>query len=256
MAGKLQDRVAIITGAGSGIGKAIGMAYAREGAHVVGVGRRIEKLQEAAKDIESLGKKFLPVRCDVSKKEDCDNVAREAMKEFGRIDILVSNAAVYEPKRFLEITPEEWDDVLAINLKGCALMSQAVLPQMVKQKKGSIIMTNSNQIRSQPPTISMVHYVAAKRGVQGLTRCLASEFGPMGIRVNAFCPGWTPDTDQAIRNTPTYPAGFNEMIINTTPLRRLGCANDFQGIAVFFASDDSSFITGQTVSVDGGSTMR
>ena len=256
MAEKLKDRVAIITGAGTGIGKAIAITYAREGAHVVGAGRRVEKLQETAKEVETLGRRFLAARCDVSKKEDCDNVIKETLKEFGRIDILVNNAAVYRPKPFLEITPEEWDNILGINLKGYALMSQAVLPQMIKQKKGNIIMTNSNQIRSQPPTVSMVHYVAAKRGVQGLTRCLAGEFGPMGIRVNAFCPAWTPDTDQAIRNTPTYPPGFNEMIIKSTPLRRLGRSEDYQGIAVFLASDDSDYITGQTISVDGGQTMR
>ena len=256
MAEKLKDRVAIITGAGTGIGKAIAIAYVREGADVVGASRRVEKLQETAKEVESLGRRFLAVRCDVSKKEDCDNVVKETLKEFGKIDILVNNAAVYQPKRFLEITPEEWDMVLATNLKGYVLMSQAVLPQMIKQKKGSIIMTNSNQIRSQPPAITMVHYVAAKRGVQALTRCLAGEFGPMGVRVNAFCPGWTPDTDQATRNAPAYPPEFNEMVIKVTPLRRLGCSEDFQGIAIFFASDDSDFITGQTIAVDGGNTMR
>lgn len=256
MAGKLQDRVAIITGAGTGIGKAISIAFAREGANVVGAGRRVEKLQETAKEVEKLGRKFLAVKCDVTKKADCDNVAKETMKKFGRIDILVNNAAYYKPKRFLEITPEEWDFVLATNLKGYAMMCQVVLPQMVKQKKGSIIMTNSNQIRAQPPTVSMIHYVAAKRGVQGLTRCLAGEFGPMGIRVNGFCPSWTPDTDQATANAPLYPPEFNDMVIKVTPLRRLAGAQDYQGIAVFLASDDSDYITGQTIAVDGGNTMR
>ena len=256
MAEKLKDRVAIITGAGTGIGKAIAIAYAREGAHIVGAARRVEKLQETAKEVESLGRKFLLVRCDVSKKEDCDNVVEKTIKEFGKIDILVNNAAYYRPTRFLEITPDEWDKVLNTNLKGYALMCQAVLPQMVKQKKGSIVMTNSNQIRSQPPTVSMVHYVTAKRGVQGLTRCLAGEFGPMGVRVNAFCPAWTPDTDQATLNASAYPPEFNEMIAKTTPLRRLARSEDYQGIAVFLASDDSDYITGQTIAVDGGSTMR
>lgn len=256
MAEKLKDRVAIITGAGTGIGKAIAIAYAREGASVVGAGRRVEKLQETAKEVDSLGGKFLAVRCDVIRKEDCDNVAKETLKKFGKIDILVNNAAYYKPKRFLEITPEEWDMVLNTNLRGYVLMCQAVLPQMVKQKKGNIIMTNSNQIRAQPPTVSMVHYVAAKRGVQGLTRCLAGEFGPMGIRVNAFCPSWTPDADQATRNASDYPPDYNENFIKTTPLRRLARSEDYQGIAVFLASDDSDYITGQTIAVDGGSTMR
>ncbi len=256
MAEKLKDRVAIITGAGTGIGRAIAIAYAGEGADIVGAARRVEKLQETAKEVESLGRRFLVVRCDVSKKEDCENVVKETLQEFGRIDILVSNAAVFWSRPFLEITPEEWDSVLAINLKGYALMSQAVLPHMIKQKKGSIIMTNSNQIRSQPPTISMVHYVAAKRGIQGLTRCLAGEFGPMGIRVNAFCPAWTPDTDQARPLDATHTPEWNEMVLKATPLRRFARSEDYQGIAVFLAADDSDFITGQTIAVDGGATMR
>lgn len=256
MAGKLQDRVAIITGAGTGIGKAISIAYAREGADVAGAGRRVEKLQETAREVESLGRKFLAVKCDVIKKEDCDNVIAQTIKRFGRIDILVNNAAYYRPKRFLEISVEEWDMVLNTNLRGYALMCQAALPHMVKQGKGSIVMTNSNQIRSQPPTISMDHYVAAKRGVQALTRSLAAEFGPMGIRVNAFCPSWTPDAEQATDIAPAYPPGFNEMVIKATPLRRLARTEDYQGISVFLASDDSSYITGQTIAVDGGNTMR
>ena len=254
MSGKLQDRVAIITGAGSGIGKAIAIAYAREGAHIVGAARRVEKLQETAKEVESLGRRFIVVRCDVSKKEDCENVIKETLKEFDRIDILVNNAGIYRLKPFLEITPEEWDSVLATNLKGYVLMSQAVLPHMVKQKKGNIVMVNSNQIRSQPPEIAMVDYAVSKRGIQGLTRCLAAEFGPTGIRVNGFCPAYTPDTEQGYAVLP--PLELQEMFINATPLRRLGRSEDYQGIAVFLASDDSNFITGQTISVDGGQTMR
>jgi len=179
------------------------------------------------------------------------------LKEFGRIDILVNNAGYYRSKRFLEITPDEWDFVLATDLKGYVLMCQAVLPHMVNQKKGNIIMTNSSHIRAQPASITVDHYVAAKRGVQGLTRCLAAEFGPTGIRVNGFCPGYTPDTEQASKfMAPAHTPEWDEAYLKTTPLRRFGRSEDYQGIAVFLASDDSDYITGQTISVDGGNTMR
>lgn len=257
MTGKLQDRVAIITGAGTGIGKAISIAYAREGANIAGAGRRVEKLQETAREVDALGRKFLAVRCDITKKEDCDNVVKETLNKFGKIDILVNNAAYYRTKPFLEITPEEWDFVLATDLKGYVLMSQAVLRHMVKRNKGSIIMTNSSHIRAQPASTTVNHYVAAKRGVQALTRSLAAEFGPMGIRINGFCPGFTPDTEQAgTFMAPTHTPEWDEAYLKITPLRRFGRSEDYEGIAVFLASDDSSYITGQTIAVDGGSTMR
>ncbi len=255
MGDRLQDNVAIVTGAGTGIGKAIAVAFAREGAHLVGAARRVEKLQETEKEIEALGRKFLVVRCDVTRKEDCDNVARQTMNEFGRIDILVNNAAYFPTKRFLEITPEEWDAVLTTNLRGCVQMCQAVLPQMIKQKKGKILMVNSDQARSVS-YYTQNHYAASKGAVLTLTRCLATEFGRMGINVNGFCCGYTPETEQAEKFLePILPPQMKEPLIAMTPLRRLGRPEDYQGIAVFLASDESGFITGQSISVDGGLSM-
>ena len=254
MGERLQDKVAIVTGAGTGIGKAIAVAFAREGAHVVGAARRVEKLQETRKEIDSLGQQFLVVRCDITKKEDCDNVVRETIKKFGRVDILVNNAAYFVTKRFLEITPEEWDAVLATNLRGCVQMCQAVLPQMIKQKKGKILMVNSDQVRV--PGYSMNHYAASKGGLLSLTRSLASEFGRMGINVNGFCCGYTPETEQAKRFLePAISPEKKELSIALTPLGRLGRPEDYQGIAVFLACDESDFITGQNISVDGGRSM-
>ena len=256
MGDRLKDKVAIITGAGTGIGKAIAVAFAGEGAHVVGAGRRVEKLQETAKEVERLGRRFLAVRCDVSKRGDCQNVVQETLRELGKIDILVNNAAIYPVTPFLEITPEEWDEVLGTNLKGGVLMSQAVLPHMIEWEKGKIIMVNSNQIRYSPAVYQHVHYVAAKGGMLGLTRCLAAEFGPMGIQVNGIAPGYIPETEgaQQMLSHVMTPERKQALLVNI-PLRRVGEPEDIGKAAVFFASGDSDYITGQTVSVDGGRTM-
>ena len=255
MAEKLKGQVAIVTGAGAGIGRAIAVGLAKEGANLVGVDIQVDKLQGTAKEVEALGRKFLAVRCDISKKEDCDNAARETVNEFGKIDILVNNAAIYPVKRFLDITPEEWDAVLATNLRGAVQMCQAVLPEMVKQRKGSIIMVNSGQ--SRIPSVVHNHYASSKGALLQLTRCLAAEFGPRGIRVNGFIAGFTPKTEQLekLLAEGAFPQGFDEVIVKATPLRRAPTPEDYHGIAVFLASDDSAFITGQTISVDGGQTM-
>ena len=173
MTGRLQDKVAIVTGAARGIGAAISTAFAREGANIVGADIRLDTLQETAEKVSSsFGTKFLAKKCDVTVKEDCQNVAAETVKEFGRIDILVNNAAYFPVRRFLAIEPEEWDAVLAVNLKGYMLMCQAVLPYMVEKKKGKVLMTNSSQARLG--LFHQVHYACSKAAVMALTRCLAN----------------------------------------------------------------------------------
>jgi len=254
MAEKLKDRVAIVTGAGTGIGRAIAIGLAKEGANLVGAARRVDKLQETAKEVEALGRKFLAVRCDVSKKEDCENVVRETLNEFGRIDILVNNAAIFPFTRFLDITPEEWDTVMATNVRGVVQMCQAVLPHMINQGRGNIIMVNSAQARMA--AYLQPHYTTSKGALLALTRSLAGEYGPKGIRVNGFNVGFTPETEQVqLFGEKAIPQSFREALIKTIPLRRLGRPEDYQGIAVFLASDDSAYITGQTIPVDGGQAM-
>jgi 3-oxoacyl-[acyl-carrier protein] reductase len=271
MGGRLQDKVAIITGAGTGIGAAISLAFAKEGAHIVGAGLCLEELDEIAEKVKGhYGRKFIAKKFDVKIKSDCQNVASEAMKEFGKIDILVNNAAIFPVKQFLEITPEEWDLVLGTNLKGYMLMCQAVLPFMVSQKKGKILMINSSQSRLS--YFHQIHYVVSKAGIMGLVRCLAAEFGPKGIYVNGFGCGYTPETEGATRAAlesiyamhgtnvseeikTKLLAKFDKTNIVLSPLRRIGHASEYEGIAVYLASDESDFITGQTIMVDGGVTM-
>ncbi|MFC1893083.1 SDR family NAD(P)-dependent oxidoreductase [Chloroflexota bacterium] len=270
MTGRLQDKVAIITGAGSGIGESISLAFAREGAHIVGAARRVERLQEVAKKVQALGTRFVAIRCDVTVKDNCQNVAAETMKEFGKIDILVNNAAYFPVKRFLGITTDEWDAVMATNLKGTMLMCQAVLPHMVPQKRGKVLMLNSTQ--SRMALFHQDHYAVSKAGLIGLTRCLAAEFGPKGINVNGFNCGYTPETEGATRVAldsivakfgpdvseevkTNMLKGADELNMAYQAIKRLARVDDYDGIAVFLASDESDFITGQTIPVDGGSVM-
>lgn len=272
MAGRLQEKVAIITGSGTGIGAALSLAFAKEGAHIVGAARRLEKLNEIGEKLQSsYRRKFVAIKCDVTIKDDCQNVATQTIKEFGRIDILVNNAGYIPAKRFLDITPEEWDMVLATNLKGYMLMCQAVLPYMVEQKGGKIVMMNSSQ--SRLALIHMVHYACSKGGVIALTRCLAAEFGPRGIYVNGIGVGYTPETEGATRSAvesiiaakhgvevseevkTKWLSKFDEVNLVMSALRKIGHVSDYEGIAVYLASDESDFITGQTIMVDGGTSM-
>lgn len=254
MGDRLKDKVAIVTGAGTGIGKAIAVAFAKEGAHIVGAARRVRRLEGTAIEVESLGRRFLAIECDVVKKGDCENVAHITFQEFGRIDILVNNAAIMPVKPFLDITPEEWDAVLNTNLKGVMQMCQAVLPYMIEQKRGKILMVNSSQARIG--STFQIHYAASKGALIALTRSLAAEFGPKGICVNGWCCGFTPETEGAATYIePSLRAKLEAVLVRQVPLRRLGRPEDYQGIAVFLASEDSNYITGQTISVDGGATM-
>ena len=271
MEGRLLDKIAIITGAGTGIGAAISLAFAKEGAHIVGAARRLEKLNETGEKVQSsYGRKFVAVKCDVTIKDDCQNVATQTVKEFGRIDILVNNAGYIPTSRFLDITPEEWDMVLGTNLKGYMLMCQAVLPFMVSQKKGKILMVNSSQ--SRVSLFHQVHYAVSKAGLIGLVRCLAAEFGPKGIYVNGIGAGYTPETEGASRSAvdsiiakhgvnvseevkTKWLSKFDEINLVMSPMRKIGHVSDYQGIAIYLASDESNFITGQTIMVDGGVSM-
>ncbi len=243
--GRLDNRVAIVTGGAKGLGKAFCFALAKEGAKVVMAAHRMdEESTKAVKEIEAMG--GIGVTVDVTDEKSTLQMAEETAKKFGRIDILVNNAAFYYGvgrQLFHEVSSEDWDRALAVGAKGAWLCARAVFPHMKKQEKGKIINLSSEVAFS--PTKGMIHYVTSKAAVIGITRVLAGELGQYNICVNAVAPGFT-DTPASwtIGNVAKFDVG-------SIPLGRIGVPEDIVGAVIFFASDDSDFISGQTLLVNG-----
>ncbi|PYM91397.1 MAG: dehydrogenase [Candidatus Rokuibacteriota bacterium] len=248
---RLKDTVVIVTGGARGIGRAYGLAVAAEGAKVVVAD--VADGKPALKEIEGLGAQALVVECDVSSEPDTLRLATETLARFGRIDVLVNNAALYGPLKrrpFMEIPIEEWDRVMAVNLRGLFLCARAVFPAMKAQGKGKIINIASGTFFKGVP--HYIHYTTSKGGVVGFTRSLARELGDFGIRVNAIAPGFTLSGE----NEKNMPEAGREANVRSRMLKRAEVPGDVVGTLVFLASDDSDFITGQTIVVDGGSTVH
>jgi NAD(P)-dependent dehydrogenase (short-subunit alcohol dehydrogenase family) len=248
---RLKNKVVIVTGGARGIGRAYGLAVAAEGAKVVVAD--VADGKPALKEIEGLGAQALVVECDVSREADTLRLATETLAQFGRIDVLVNNAALYgslERRPFMEIPIEEWDRVMAVNLRGLFLCARAVFPAMKAQGKGKIINIASGTFFKGVP--HYIHYTTSKGGVVGFTRSLARELGDFGIRVNAIAPGFTLSGE----NEKNMPEAGREANVRMRMLKRAEVPGDVVGTLVFLASDDSDFITGQTIVVDGGSTVH
>lgn len=246
---KLKNKVAIVTGAAQGIGKGIALALAKEGAKVV-VGDIIDKTSEVVNEIEKLGSEAIAVRTDVSNSKDTERLASEALRKFGRIDILVNNAGIYPFKSLLEMTEQDWDRVIGINLKGVFNCTKAVMPSMVQQKSGNIV--NIASIAGAVVGYAyLVHYSASKGGVLGFTRAAALELAQYNVRVNAVAPGGvlTPTTQ-------SYDKDALKQTEQAIPLKRMGKPEDIANLVVFLASDESAYITGQCIVADGGSTVQ
>jgi 3-oxoacyl-[acyl-carrier protein] reductase len=249
---RLKDKVAIVTGAAKGLGRVFAIGLAKEGAKIMAVTRKdLANLEKTVTEIGSFGGVAKALQADVSIEKDAKRIAEETFKSFGRIDILVNCAAIYDGlvrKSFTEIDPNEWDQVLAVNVKGPWLCTRGVFPYMKQQGKGKIINLSSEVFFTG--SHGFIHYVASKGGVIGLTRALAIELGPHNININAVAPGFT-DTE-ASRSL----ADVTKYDVSKTPLKRLEQPNDLLGAVVFLASDESDFITGQTLLVDGGRAMH
>ena len=243
----IKDKIAIVTGAGHGIGREIALVLARNGAEVV-VTDVSDEIFEVGKQIEALGAKALPMKCDVTELEQAQNVEERVAGKYDRIDILVNNAGIYPTKPFLEITPEDWNKVLRINLNGAFHCTKAVLPMMVKHGYGKIV--NIASIAGAVVAFqNLVHYSASKAAIAGFTKSLALEVAQYGINVNAVAPGPI-DIGTMSPETEMY-----KQLIKTIPLRRMGLPRDIANLVVFLVSDDSNFITGQCIVSDGGYTL-
>ena len=251
---RLKDRVVIVTGGGMGIGRAYCLGLAREGARIVVADIEEESAKKVAAEIAREGGEALAIAVDVTAPEQTRSMAQGALDCYGRIDVLVNNAGLYtsiKKKPFAEIPPEEWDRVMAVNLKGVFLCSRAVYPAMKKQGKGKIINIASGTIFNGTPFF--LHYVTSKAGIIGFTRALARELGPEGIAVNAITPGLTlSGPQQAGAITPAQLADRR----SRRSFQRDQFPEDIVGTVLFLASADSDFITGQTINVDGGSNMH
>ena len=255
MAGRLDGRVAIITGGGHGIGKAYAMRLAAEGAKVVIAELDGKAASMVAAELTALGHQAIAVQTDVANEASVNNMAQQTVAHFGRIDVLVNNAAIFATvpmsrSPFDQITIEEWDHMMSVNVKGTWLASRAVVPQMRKQAYGKIINVSSGTALKGSP--SRIHYVTSKAGILGFTKTLANEVGKDGICVNCVAPGSTlseenPDEDIL---------KMRAQAANARALKRVQTPDDLTGAVVFFASADSDFITGQTLVVDGGSCMH
>ena len=249
---RLKDKVAIVTGGAKGLGRAFAVKMAAEGAQVMVVTRKdLDNLKETVRQIEDLGGRASMFQTDVSREADTVAMAVETVRVFGRIDILVNNAAVYDGikrKPFYEIDSEEWDLVMSVNVKGAFLAARAVFPYMQKQGYGKIINLASEVFFTG--SYGFAHYVSSKGGIIGLTRALAVELGPYNICINCVAPGFT-DTE-ASRGL----ADVSKYDTSKTPLGRLETPEDLTGAALFLASSESDFISGQTLLVDGGRAMH
>jgi NAD(P)-dependent dehydrogenase (short-subunit alcohol dehydrogenase family) len=246
---KLDNKTAIVTGARRGIGRASALALAREGANVIVSDVNQEDCQSVVKEIEALGRKGLAIKCDVSSKAEVEDMVKKTVEKFGRIDILVNNAGIINFKPFLELTEEDWDSTLKVNLKGQFLCAQAAAKEMIKNKWGRII--NIASISSGGVGIAfplIAHYTASKGGIIALTEALALELTPHGINVSAVCPGAI-DTDMV---KGVKESGQVEQILLRIPKGRLGKPEDIANMVAFLASEDSDYISGATIVVDGG----
>lgn len=246
---KLQDRVALVTGGARGIGAAVCAAYAREGAAVViNYHRQQELAERVAAEIQAAGGRAVAVRGDVSRADDVRALVDMAHDTFGPIDILVANAAVYPRGPWHTIVEEDWDRVMAVNLKGAFLCAQAVYPDMQGNGYGKIITVGS--VVAELGWGPFLHYVTTKAGLVGFTRSLAREVGPEGIRVNCVMPGAI-QTEQEIADFPDQEE-LATFLAQRQCLPQRGRPDDMVGAFVYLASHDSDFMTGQVITVDGG----
>jgi NAD(P)-dependent dehydrogenase (short-subunit alcohol dehydrogenase family) len=248
MGGRLVGKIAIITGAGTGIGRACALAYAREGASLTLVGRRRDPIESVARELAGSP---LALAADVSNPRDIARVVNETVARFGGLNVLVNNAGVLHVGTAEEITEEQWEETFNINVRGLWRLSRAVLPQMRKAGGGSII--NVASVLGVNGARKRAAYAASKGAVLLLSKCMAIDHGPDKIRVNCICPSFVEtDLTAAVIRQAADPAAVRSERIGVHPIGRLGQPDDMAGLAVYLASEESSWVTGAVLPVDGG----
>ncbi|MHC1761572.1 MAG: 2-dehydro-3-deoxy-D-gluconate 5-dehydrogenase KduD [Negativicutes bacterium] len=242
----LAGKVAIVTGASRGLGAGMAIGLAEAGADLVVVASSA-RLQETVDKIKAMGRRCIGVQVDLSDTKVIPQITDEAVKEYGRVDILINCAGIIRRAPAIEFSEKDWDDVIQINQKATFFMCQAAAKEMVKQKKGKIV--NIASLLSFQGGIIVPSYTASKSAVAGLTKALANEWAPLGINVNAIAPGYmaTEMTEALQKSAERAPA-----ILARIPAGRWGTPEDMKGLAVFLASDASEYLQGQVISVDGG----
>lgn len=250
----LSDRVVIITGGGKGIGKIYAQQFAQAGAKVVAADVDEAAAMAVAAEIDGRGEAAMGIRVDICDPASCEGMARTTLDRFGSIDVLINNAAMMStlPRRsWMEIPPEEWDSVMAVNLRGMFLCCRAVFPTMQARGYGKIVNISSSRIWEGSP--NRLHYTTSKAGVVGFTRALSREIGSVGVTVNAVTPGFTLSETQILSSDESY---LKQRSYAEQAIPRAQVPDDLVGAVMFLSSAASDFMTGQTVNVDGGKTMH
>jgi 3-oxoacyl-[acyl-carrier protein] reductase len=248
--GRLTGRVAIITGGARGIGKATAFKMVREGASVALLDILSDEVARVAQDLEALGGKALGLKADISRKDEVDRAIERVLQHYGRVDILFNNAGVVRPGTLEKVREEDWEAALGVNLKGAFFCTQAVVPTMKKNRYGKIVnMSSRASLGKEERTV----YGATKAGLIGLTRTWALELAPYNINVNSIGPG--PIATELFMAANPKDSPKTRAIIDGVPLKRMGQPEDVANLVAFLASDEASFITGQTVFICGGITV-
>ncbi|RII31605.1 MAG: 3-oxoacyl-ACP reductase [Geobacter sp.] len=244
----VKDRVAVVTGASRGIGRSIALALAAGGARIVAADISLEGCQALVDELAKTGTEAVAVQCNVAVAEDAERLVNAAMEKFGKIDILVNNAGITRDGLLVRMKDDEWDAVLSVNLKGAFVCTRAASKVMTKQRYGRII--NIASIVGQMGNAGQANYCASKAGLIGLTKSNARELAKRNITVNAVAPGFI-----ATDMTEALPEKVRQELAAQIPMERLGSADDIANAVLFLASDNSAYITGQVVAVNGGMYM-
>lgn len=248
MMSTLKDKIAIVTGASRGIGKAIALRLAQNGANVVVTATKLESANKVADAIEKLGRKSLPLAINVAEFSEAEALIKATTTEFSKIDILVNNAGVTRDNLLIRMSQDQWDEVLAVNLKGSFNCIRAATKTFMKQRQGKIV--NITSVVGMVGNAGQTNYCASKAGVIGLTKSVAKELAARNIQVNAVAPGFI-----ATAMTAALPDEVKDNLVVAIPLGRIGSPEDVAGVVAFLASEDADYITGQVLNVDGGMVM-